>query len=344
MKGRWSMGNTRMISEQFVFDLKDGILQTITEIVKDDPELFLGLRGGMQENCIDVYCNCNRLFHVKEIPSRKSYMVSFDIGHARYTESRDVALGEIQHLGMDLQKDDERKKRKKDVNGKEEKSIVQCEISAYDPAFWSAVVNLRKRWFKDYFNGKSHDFFKNQEKPSGKIEKTDQQKLIRYNMPRANGFCVYDAEYTEPNFKKRRFDLLALQIDEAWNAVALWILEVKSTGESLDKDSGIEDHYVYMDNYTKNPEYARQRWADVKEIIAVYQALDLPGWRNLPAFADKHDESSMKYGFVMTSKADAHAQEYRNQFDCPFFIPNRKDKDNFVLDINEQEQKSEPTP
>jgi hypothetical protein len=318
------MAHSRMISEQFVFDLKEGILQEISKIVREDPELFLGLRGDR----IDVYYNCNRLIEVTEKQKTHSYEVSFNIRHAKFTETKEEAIAEVQSLGMSLK----------------DSTDVQCEISTYATDFWRAVIDLRKRWLADFFGGKTYNFFDRKKESNNRNEKIDQQKLARYNTPKPNGFCVYDVEYAEPNFKRRRFDLLALQTDEAWNAVALWILEVKSTGESLDEDSGVEDHYGDMDRYTGNPEYVRQRWADVKEIIAVYQALGLPGWQNIPTFADKHDESAMKYGFVMTAKADAHAQEYRNQFDCPFFIPNRKDKDNFVLDINEQEQKSEPTP
>jgi hypothetical protein len=152
-----------------------------------------------------------------------------------------------------------------------------------------------------------------------------------------NGFFVYDIEYKEPGFRPWfdcRFDLLALQIKDK-EVVDLWILEVKTDSRSTVNDHGVADHYTDMNTYKLDRRFAgqrKQRWIDAELILRTYQ--ELYGWAEIPAFPKEPPE--LKFGFVMTGEADQVAEEFAKQFpDVPFFIPNRKDKNNFVLDIND---------
>jgi hypothetical protein len=324
MKGRWSMAeqaaHSRMISEKFLNDLESGILQPVTELVKNDPELFLAFRGGY----INVYYRGHNLFKIET--KDYGYLCMFDFDHGRYTASYESKLRELQALGMSLpKKSRDIRPPKYNKNGNAVWSNdISVQIGVEKPSFcWEKAKDILIPLIEDFYDPqKTHDHFKEKfdlhQRTKAKsllLEKQDQQRLIANNRFSDNGFFVYDMEYKEPDEsgkkdaqKKKedhgRFDMLALQVENG-KPVKLWLLELKSTSEACtDSDSGIAKHNTDMGNYLdmKKPGAVQRidaRRDDVPKILHGYKRLF--GWP-CPDCANI-DTIHVDYGFVLTGTA-----------------------------------------
>jgi hypothetical protein len=281
-EGRWSMAeqaaHSRMISNNFKKSLQSGILSPAVDLVRKDPDLFLGLRG----NYVIIYYKSHVLFKIR--PKGKT---SFDANHAKYTADWADKKQKLLDLGME-----------------EKGKYLEYAVKPYDSTFWCEAGAILKSVMKDYFTqAKSQD-----DKEGKELEKQRQHTLILKNRQAENGFMVYDLEFREPDSAnaKGRFDLLALKVKDHV-VVSLWILEVKSTYEACYGDKGVAAHKEDMRNYVRLPQFSalrRQRRVDAKKIIEAYRDLDLPGWSDIPAFADDYlDTLPLEYGFILTDTA-----------------------------------------
>jgi hypothetical protein len=316
-EGRWNMGKESEQSQKvhsrikndgpIIQDLKEGILLPVTKLVQDDPDLFLGFR----DQYIKLYYKCHVLLEIR--PARSGYKVSFDLNHAKYTEDRETKLKELgdPKVGMEIVSQ---------LRDGKEKQYLERTITERDSRFWAQAGKLLKDMIHDFFDPDKKQNYVSGEWESNKhedIEKQHQQLLVLSNQCQENGFIVYDIEYREPNSSGTtgRYDLLALQVKNH-EVKTLWILELKSTLKACkDKYSkktgkptskGVKEHYKDMygteekTGYIQRRDLLEQRWRDAEMIVHAYQDLGLPGWNDVPTFAEDHD---FKCGFILTGTA-----------------------------------------
>lgn len=282
----------RVISLEFIEDLKEGNLKELTDLVRKDKSLLMCFRC----EYINVYYKGHSIFKIKKYTRDKEkneygHIISFDFGHARFTEDWKKKLDELESIGYE-QKGNE---------------IVSYTPKMEKNDFWNKSVEILKTYMDDYFDvEKKNNYFKDGvlENKKNYLEKQRQQQIMSSNQDFKNGYFIYDMEFSQANENKDvpksgRFDMLALKINE--ETMNIVFIELKSTLSACnDKETGIEAHYNGITEYMLKEELIKTRIDEAAEIYGIYCELGLISneIKNINI-----EQSKVKILFILTDKA-----------------------------------------
>lgn len=284
--------NVRVISEDFLKALKDGVLSKLTEMVKSNDSLIMCFRDGY----INVYYKGHSVFKITEQTKVNNFKVEFNMGHGRFTEKIDDIWEEL-------------KKEIPDIKISEKTTWFN--VSKEDGAF--NFENVAKKYIKlidDFFDEKlTWDYYKEKRgEPQSKVskkgltEKRHQQMLFSEYFCTNKEYLFLDMEYAiprknknEPNYGSP--DCIALKMDNGM-PVAIMLVEVKSTKAACTGKSGIKAHLEKYDKMIN--EYRDKIRQSTKEAIEYYKYLEM---LDISAEAvEKIGNLSLEKLFVFTSE------------------------------------------
>ena len=300
------MGNNssdvRVISEDFLKALKDGVLSTLTEMVKNNSNLIMCFRDGY----INVYYKGHSVFKITE--QKKNFKVEFNWGHARYTDEnrRNSFKKELEENAVIVIEDKDKNKYTavfylpKNGNDKEKFDCNSIERIA------TIYINLIDDFFEE---GSVRDYFKVENgEPQSKVSKKDltekrhQQRLFSEYFCTNKEYLFLDMEYAIPRKNKKEPnygspDCIALKMDNGM-PVAIMLVEVKSTKAACTGKSGIKAHIDKYNNMINK--YRDKIRESTKKAIEYYKYLDL---LDIPTEAiEKISTLNLEKLFVFTSE------------------------------------------
>lgn len=258
-------------------DLISGDLKPLADLVRRSEHLELCYRGN--DKAVTVYYNSHVVFKVSKYSRGKNkYKVSFNFGHARYTEKWADQFKKLNGLGFFHTLNDSRFNKQKD------NKTIKCIIDTANSDFWRKSEEVIISLIDDFFcPGKKMDYFKEMIKKTKPplIEKIRQQEIMTALQSIDNGYFVYDIEYAqkrasinEENWGKP--DMLALKF-ESGKPTKLVFVEVKSTVDACKGKCGVDEHYKAMKKYITNTDYMRVRKEEAVQIFNDYATTGLRG-------------------------------------------------------------------
>lgn len=272
--GNGKENSTRVINELFEEALRKGILEPVTQMVRDNNDLIMCFRG----KYINIYYRGHSLFRIEQMGHKKHpyYKVFFNFNHARYTENWEEVLEQLEAIGYSLNH------KNHDIRNKE--NIVSAIVKLPNRDFWNKSKIILSKLIDDYFSvddNKLYDYLKmcKDENKRKHIEKQRQQKIAIANTNCDNGYFIYDIEYTQARNSKDeknsgRFDMLALRVENKI-PVELVLIELKSTESACTSNSGINKHYEDLKQYSNNLEYMKVRKKEAIGIFNTYSSLNI---------------------------------------------------------------------
>lgn len=281
----------RVISKEFIKDLKEGKLKELIDLVRKDKSLLMCFRG----DYINVYYKGHSMFKIKKYTRDKEkkeygHKISFDFGHVKFTEDWKDELNKLESIGYE-QKGNE----------------IVSYTSKISTDFWNKSAEILKIYMDDYFDmEKKNNYFKDgvlENKPNY-LEKQKQQQIMSSNQDFKNRYFIYDMEFSQANENKDvpksgRFDMLALRINE--ETVNIVFIELKSTLSACnDKETGIEAHYKGITEYILKNELIETRIKEANKIYNIYYELGLISNEIKDINLDK---SKVEVLFILTDKA-----------------------------------------
>jgi hypothetical protein len=209
----------RGIDQEFIEDLKTGILQSILEAVKKDNTLILEIRDGY----INIYYRGCNVFKITQVDSE--YSIEFDKNYAKDDFDKSALL-----------------------------KLPHCNTlsNQSDSQMWTDSIPLIKS-FIDHYNTTTKE---NSEKEFQQLIVRENNILREAN---STDYYIVDFEYTNSNAKEQRADLVALHWDSNADRKSakncnLAIIEVKYGDGALKDNSGIKKHIKDIDNFLSKEE------------------------------------------------------------------------------------------
>ncbi len=172
-------------------DLISGDLQSLTQLVNDLKELELCYRGN--HRIITLYYKGHVVFNVFKYKEKNrgkgKYKITFDFGHARYTENWGEYYAKLKAIGFSHSSDMQDKKR----------NNIKYIINDGDDPDWAELVKTITPLIDDFFSpDKNKDFFEDKIKTSkgALLEKIRQQEIMTALKETDTGYFIYDMEFT----------------------------------------------------------------------------------------------------------------------------------------------------
>ena len=241
-----------------------------------------------RRNYINVYFLGHSLFKLEEV-SPRTYKVSFDFNHARFTRNWQEILTQLNALGYQLHKNNHPrfpylKPNKKtghiETHSQKNDLFLNYPPKTIPPAFWETSISILRQLISDYFSEETiRDYFKDaanlKQSPYKHrlLEKERQQQIMTANRDLAKEYYIYDMEYTQPRNNKTetasgRFDMLAIRKTDV-GTHKLVLIELKCKNEACtSKTSGITIHLEDFNRYTINTKLIDVR---IEEALVVYE-------------------------------------------------------------------------
>ncbi|RII33088.1 hypothetical protein D2A34_19875 [Clostridium chromiireducens] len=298
----------REINPDFANELKEGILEPVTQMVKNNDDLIMFFRG----KYINIYYRGHSLFRIEQLGHKKNpyYKVFFNFNHARYTEDWEEVLQQLEAIGYSLNHSIQHNKE----------NIVSTIVKSANIDFWNKSKIIFSKLIDDFFSieeDKLYDYFnmcKNINKNKF-IEKQRQQKIAIINNNCDNGYFIYDIEYTQARNSKDeknsgRFDMLALKFENKV-PIELVLIELKSTESACTSNSGVDKHYKDLKDYINNHNYMRIRKEEAICIFNLYSDINIFS-------ADKIEEAEnldVKILFIFTDTARSYFKKNNIPYD-----------------------------
>lgn len=270
----------RAVSENLINEFIDGRFSEFSKFVKiHKNELVVCFRGNSKPECIIVYYN-NHIFWKFSITKDNKCNVEISYDHASFLKSEERLAfdNELGKLGFSLDK---------------EESMVSCsKDEKFNAEFVEKSYCILKSVFKSFFSlGEIPDSEESSKKKKLYIEKQWQQRLFKYYKNINKGLFVYDLEFVQKfeigNLKAKMQelvnepDMLAIRFEES-KPVALVLIEVKSTGNSItNDDTGIGKHLPCMKEYSEfqgkdgKKIFVEQRKKDAIKILGQYERIGI---------------------------------------------------------------------
>jgi hypothetical protein len=290
-----AMLKTRALDEDLLQSLLSGELKDLVDKIKGDNTLCLCFRG----KYVNVYYKGDSLFKIQQFA--RSYNLTFNFNHARYTEKHQYRLTVLEGLGFKYSESGRDPKRRQ----------LTCKYpqdNKADAQFWQESIRVLKSLVDDFLDKKkTYDWFKlhNKENKSCHLERQRQQEIMMTNNTLAGEYFIYDMEYDQPRNsskeeKSGRFDMLALRRTRN-GCFNLVFVELKSTRKSCAGKCGIEKHYNDLNRYIENKTFVEARKNDAYEICRQYGRLGLAKQANVKV-------DGIEVLFVFTDEAGNDAQ------------------------------------
>jgi len=226
---------------QFMKDLKDGVLSEITTLIKGREDLIMSFRDGR----VNVYYKGHSLFEISKRQRPKGYSVSFDIGHARYTDYYKNIDSELKKLNPKIET--EQIAHKKD--GKIDSYSYSAKFFVIgDEANNSSLLPVMERYIKyadDFLNmDKQYDYFKEKEvyetikkkkkEKSYPLERVTEQEYMLYNNTLQSDYYLIDMEYSVKGLGYGRFDMIGISMEKnSAGKHTIALIELKSGTDSI---------------------------------------------------------------------------------------------------------------
>lgn len=226
---------------QFMKDLKDGVLSEITTLVKKREDLIMSFRDGR----VNVYYKGHSLFEISKSRNPKGYSISFDIGHARYTDYYENIDSELKKLNIGIET--EQKSHKK--GGKIDSYSYSARFVVYDDeANNNSLLPVMERYIKyadDFLDmDKQHDYFKDKEvyetikkgkkKKSYPLERVTEQEYMLHNNTLQSDYYLIDMEYSVTGLGYGRFDMIGISKEKnSAGKYTIALIELKSDTGSI---------------------------------------------------------------------------------------------------------------
>lgn len=293
--------SVRKINMEFARALKEGILEPVTQMVKDNNDLIICFR----EKYINIYYRGHSLFRIQQMLNRKFpyYKVFFNFNHGRYTKDWNMILQKLESIGYSL--------NHKNYDLKNKEHVVSAVIDKVDPDFWNESRIILSKLIDDYFSAdddKLYDYLKmcNDQNKRKHIEKQRQQKIAIANNNCDNGYFIYDIEYTQARNSKNeensgRFDMLAMRFENKV-PVELALIELKSTEAACTSNSGLDKHYEDLKKYINNSLYIKVRKKEAIDIINTYSYLNIISANKI----EEEVDLEVKILFIFTDTARSY--------------------------------------
>ena len=280
----------RSISQEFQYELQQGVLKWVTDTVKDRTnDLILCFRDGY----VNVYYKGHSLFKITQ--NRKGYKLSFNLGHARYSPSIEDARLHLKKILPEIKAD----------NSKDVFFYADQDQQAAHLQILSA--------YKGYID----DFFAVHNLP----EKKRQQELFRAHFdPRGVGdeLVFYDMELSLPGTFKASGspDCLAVKLHNGI-VTEIVLVEVKTTAGACTGSHGVPKHYEDFSKILAGSENREFLYASMKESLNHYRSLGM-----LSAVKDICPPEACKYSicFFFTDEAIKWIKHFdRNNMNSSLF-------------------------
>ena len=242
----------RKLDGQFMFDLREGILCEIRELLLRDSTLDFNIR----DNQVHIYYRGGKIWDIKRQPKLKQYKASFDSNYCKGRTDWKVQIGE--EVQIDL----------------EAKTVILPSIiqSEADVKSWISSIPFIKQVMDEYFS----------EKPS--VEREYQQHVVyeNNNVRTAQGtdYFIVDIEYKHDS---SRFDMLAIlwpskghlrKVPKEYKP-RLAFIEMKFGDNALSGGAGIEKHLKDVDAFLGNEGKFERIRDEVQSILQQKRELEL---------------------------------------------------------------------
>lgn len=230
----------RVLTPDFVNDLSCEVLKPISDAVKSsNSELILCFRN----NYINVYYKGHNLFKIEKKGEHK-YKVTFNLGHARYINTKDYLRVELQTIWKQI----------KVPQGKDNNAYFYISEALTPPI--DEIISKYKSYIDNFFASAAahrvkplHDYFKGADAnvPKSLLEKERQQEIFtNYNKiskHESKGELVfYDMELSLPGKTSAGSpDCLAAKVEDG-HVTGIVLVEVKSTESACEGKHGIAKH------------------------------------------------------------------------------------------------------
>lgn len=232
----------RSISDEFQRELHSGILKWVTDAVKDRTnDLILCFRDGY----VNVYYKSHSLFKI--IQNRQGYRLSFNLRHARYTETMEAAQSKLKAI------------------------LPEIRFSASDEAWFYAdmipknaqaqIIAAYKSYIDDFFDPSKLTDYIHPSRKRDLLEKVRQQELFSAHfdpMGIGDELVFYDMELSIPGessdvAKKGSPDCLAAKLQDGV-VTEIVLVEVKSAAAACMGSHGIKKHCKDFSAILQNPD------------------------------------------------------------------------------------------
>lgn len=205
---------------KFISDLTNGILMEIVSLVNGRDDLVMCFRDGT----VNVYYKGHNLFEICESSRPRGYKVSFDLGHARYTNTFDNIKNTMMSMGFkekNIKKYPQKNDKKKITGYKYGAVFYICENKP-DEVDILELSKMYMRFIDDTCDeNKSHDYFKDYEvyevekKDTGKeksipYERMSEQEFMYSNNKLSSDWYLIDMEYSVKGLGYGRFDMIGV--------------------------------------------------------------------------------------------------------------------------------------
>ena len=168
---------SRMISNEFIKELKEGILKDLTDNVCKDKELLMCFRG--YDASINIYYLGMNLVKIDKISDyNHKYKVQFCFNYAKFSDDWETKLEKYRGMSFYLNniKNEGPKGR---VNGKQEVNNLYANIDENSTINWGYLISENKASIIKYFeSGGKRNWFSNQiEKTKAGLERQREQEI-----------------------------------------------------------------------------------------------------------------------------------------------------------------------
>lgn len=258
---------SRVISKEFLKDLKEGNLKELTNLVGKDKSLLMCFRG----KYITIYYKGHSMFKIDKYIRNKEknqygHKISFDFRHARFTREWEKKWAKLEYIGYER-------------IGNE---IVSYTSKIQNNDFWHEAIGILKIYMDDYFDlQKKINYFKEGALENKKfhLERQRQQQIMSSNQDLENGYFIYDMEFSQANENKDvpksgRFDMMAIKMNG--ENINIMFIELKSTLSACnDSETGVKQHYYGIKKYMSKEELIDIRKKEAEAIYKMYYELGL---------------------------------------------------------------------
>lgn len=202
---------------QFMKDLKDGVLAEITTLVKNREDLIMSFR----DSRVNVYYKGHSIFEISKSQSPKGYCISFDIGHARYTDYYKNIDNELKKLNPKIETEQKAHKKGEEIDS----YSYSARFFVYDDeANNRSLLPVMERYIKyadDFLDmNKRHDYFKEKEvykiitnrqnEKRYPLERVTEQEYMLHNNTVQSDYYLIDMEYSVEGLGYGRFDMIGI--------------------------------------------------------------------------------------------------------------------------------------